>query len=83
MIAVAYVLLWLAAAALLHRVVVGPSLADRVVALDGLLVVVVSGLAVSAADTGDTLFVDLAVVIGLFGFLSTAVAARFIERRGA
>jgi multicomponent Na+:H+ antiporter subunit F len=83
MIVAAYVLLWLAAAALLYRVVVGPSLADRVVALDGLLVVVVCGLAVGAADTGHTFFIDLGVVIGLLGFLSTAVAARFIERRGA
>lgn len=83
MITAAYVQLWLAAAALVHRVVAGPSLADRVVALDGLLVVVMSGLALSAADTGNTFFADLAVVIGLLGFLSTIVAARFIERRGA
>lgn len=83
MITAAFVLLWLAAAALLFRVVLGPSLADRVVALDGVLIVVVCGLAVSAAHTGNTLFTDLAVVVGLLGFLSTAVAARFIERRGA
>jgi multicomponent Na+:H+ antiporter subunit F len=82
MITVAFALLWLAAAALLLRVVIGPSLADRVVALDGVLVVVICGLAVEAAH-GNQLFTDLAVVIGLLGFLSTAVAARFIERRGA
>jgi multisubunit Na+/H+ antiporter MnhF subunit len=29
------------------------------------------------------LFTDVAVVIGLLGFVSTGVAARFIERRGA
>jgi multisubunit Na+/H+ antiporter MnhF subunit len=79
----AFVLLWLAGALLLVRVVVGPSLADRVVALDGLLIVVICGLAVNAARTDSDLFTDVAVVIGLLGFLGTAVAARFIERRGA
>jgi multicomponent Na+:H+ antiporter subunit F len=73
----------LAGALLLVRVVVGPSLADRVVALDGLLIVVICGLAVNAARTDSDLFTDVAVVIGLLGFLCTAVAARFIERRGA
>lgn len=83
MITAALALLWLAGALLLVRVVAGPSLADRVVALDGLLVVVVCGLAVTAARTGSDVYSDVAVVIGLLGFLGTAVAARFIERRGA
>ncbi len=83
MISAAFALLWLAGALLLVRVVVGPSLADRVVALDGLLIVVICGLAVNAARTDSDLFTDVAVVIGLLGFLGTAVAARFIERRGA
>jgi multicomponent Na+:H+ antiporter subunit F len=82
-ITAAFALLWLAGALLLVRVVVGPSLADRVVALDGLLIVVICGLAVNAARTDSDLFTDVAVVIGLLGFLGTAVAARFVERRGA
>jgi multicomponent Na+:H+ antiporter subunit F len=82
-ITAAFALLWLASALLLVRVVVGPSLADRVVALDGLLIVVICGLAANAARTDNGVFIDVAVVIGLLGFLGTAVAARFIERRGA
>jgi multicomponent Na+:H+ antiporter subunit F len=79
----AFALLWMAGALLLIRVVAGPSLADRVVALDGVLVVVICGLAVNAARTDSDLYTDVAVVIGLLGFLGTAVAAHFIERRGA
>jgi multisubunit Na+/H+ antiporter MnhF subunit len=79
----ALLLLWLAAAALLVRVVIGPSLADRVVAIDGLFIVVICGLAVGAVRSGNSLFTDVAVVIGLLGFVGTGVAARFIERRGA
>lgn len=82
MITAAFALLWLSGALLLVRVIAGPSLADRVIALDGVLIVVVCGLAVNAARTGSDVYTDVAVVIGLLGFLGTTVAARFIERRG-
>lgn len=79
----ALVLLAAAGLAMTIRVVIGPSVADRVVALDGLLVIVISVLVVDAARTGSTAFVDVAVVMGLLGYVGTGVAARFIERRGA
>lgn len=80
---VALVLLAAAGLAITVRVVIGPSVADRVVALDGLLVIVISVLVVDATRTGRTAFIDIAVVMGLLGFVGTGVAARFIERRGA
>ena len=83
MTTLALALLALAAAVLTVRVFAGPSVADRVIAVDALLVVVVSGLAVDAAASGRTAFVDVAVVIALLGFVGTGVAARFIERRGS
>jgi multicomponent Na+:H+ antiporter subunit F len=79
----ALALLALAATVMTVRVLVGPSVADRVIAVDALLVVVVSGLAVDAAASDRTAFVDVAVVIALLGFVGTGVAARFIERRGS
>jgi multicomponent Na+:H+ antiporter subunit F len=79
----ALTLLALAGAVMSVRVLVGPSVPDRVVAVDALLVVVVSGLAVDAAASNRTAFVDVAVVVGLLGFVGTGVAARFIERRGS
>ena len=59
------------------------SLADRIVALDAVLVVLVSGIAVQAARTGDGTYLDVLVVVALLGFLGTVTVARFIERRGA
>ena len=59
------------------------SLADRVVALDTMLVVIVMGIAVGAARTGDGTFLDALVVAALLGFVSTVTVTRFIERRGA
>lgn len=59
------------------------SLADRIVALDSLVVVVVSGIGVEAARTRDGTYLDVLVVAALLGFVSTVTVARFIERRGA
>lgn len=66
----------------LVRTVIGPSLADRVVALDGLVVTIVAAIVLVsiARDTGA--YLDAALVVAFVGFLSTTAAARFIERRG-
>lgn len=78
---VAFALLGLAAMGFLHRLFVGPSLGDRVIALDGTLLLAVSALAVESARTGRGTFVDALVVVGLLGFVGTGVAARYIEGR--
>lgn len=59
------------------------SLSDKIVALDTLLVVIVSGIGVHAARTGSGQFLDVLVVAALLGFTGTALVARFIERRGS
>lgn len=58
------------------------SIADRIIALDSLLVVLVTGIAVGALSSRGRLFLDLLVVTGLLGFVGTITVARFIERRG-
>jgi len=80
---IALTLLALSALVLSVRVLIGPSVPDRVIAIDALLVVIVSGLAVDAAASDRTAFVDVAVVVSLLGFVGTGVAARFIEKRGS
>ncbi|MBW3548716.1 MAG: sodium:proton antiporter [Actinobacteria bacterium] len=79
---VAFAVLALAAVLCTVRLVRGASLADRIVALDALLVVIVSGIAVHAARTGEGTYLDVLVVIALLGFVSTTTVARFIEHRG-
>jgi multicomponent Na+:H+ antiporter subunit F len=59
------------------------SLADRIVALDLFLVMIVSGIAVGAARTGIGTYLDVLVVASLLGFIGTITVARFIEKRGA
>jgi multicomponent Na+:H+ antiporter subunit F len=73
------VLLTLAAASALIRVVRGPSVADRMVALDTLLFVGVGGLGLYIVATGDTTYLAVLVVAVLTAFISTVVVARYIE----
>lgn len=80
---VALGLLLVAAVLCMVRMLRMGSLADRIVALDSLLLVVASGLAVQAARTGDGLYLNVMVVVALLGFVGTGLVALFIERRGA
>jgi multicomponent Na+:H+ antiporter subunit F len=82
MIALVFVLLASAGLCFFIRLVIGPSLADRVVALDGLVITVVAAVTVDAARTGSPRFLDAVVVIAVVGFVGTTAAARFIEQRG-
>ena len=60
----------------------GPSLADRVIGIDGLIVTGMAPIIVQAMDTGQGAFLPSAVVLALVSFISTSVVARFIEGRG-
>ena len=72
-----------AALLVLLRLVRGPSVPDRIVALDTLLQVVVAGIAVAAAASREGDFLAVLVAVALLGFLGTVTVARFVERRGA
>jgi multicomponent Na+:H+ antiporter subunit F len=80
---VCFVLLSVAALLCTLRLVGRGSLADRVIALDSLLIVVVAGVGVDAARTGRGTFLDVLLVVALVAFIGTTTVARFIERRGA
>lgn len=63
------------------RLIRGPSLADRVVALDMMTVSIVAFAALFAIRTDDPVFLDIALVLALIGFLTTVALARFAERQ--
>lgn len=79
MIGAAFVMLGLAGLCFATRLVVGPRLSDRVMGLDGLVIVGVSAIALRAMSNGDGSFLPVLVVFTLVGFVSTAASARFIE----
>lgn len=69
----------LAGAAGAIRIVIGPSLADRVAALDVMLIALMSAIAADAGFRQDTSGLPLLVVIAIVGFTATVAASRFIE----
>lgn len=64
------------------RIVVGPTLPDRVLALDMLVTIGIGYIAIVAIKTGYSLYLDIAIALGLVGFLATVAFARFVLQRG-
>jgi multicomponent Na+:H+ antiporter subunit F len=65
----------------LVRLILGPSLADRVVALDLTSIIGVGLIAAYSIGTNTAAFLDIAIILALLGFLSTVAFAYYIERR--
>ncbi|MEM0962963.1 MAG: cation:proton antiporter [Bacteroidota bacterium] len=76
---VAFVLLGLAFVLVFIRLVRGPSLPDRVVALDMVAFLAVATIALWTLVTGVTAYLDAALVLALIAFLATVAFGRFIE----
>jgi multicomponent Na+:H+ antiporter subunit F len=62
------------------RLVQGPTLADRVVAVDALATMAIGALVLIAVITGQGLLLDIALAIALVVFLGTIAMAMTIER---
>ena len=64
------------------RAVRGPTLPDRVAALDLMASLAMGFIELYALTTGQTIFFDVAIVLALIAFLGTVAFAYFIEKRG-
>ena len=62
------------------RLVKGPTLPDRIVAMDLFGVLVVGVIVVLAGSTGVRATLDAAIVIALVGFVGTIAYATYVER---
>jgi len=61
-----------------YRIVTGPTVPDRVVALDTIGTNVVAIGVLVALSTGRGLFVTVALVLAIIGFISTVAVARYV-----
>jgi multicomponent Na+:H+ antiporter subunit F len=73
-------MLALAAVLTFIRLVRGPTLPDRVIAIDLIGVLTICLLVVVAASTSQQAFLDVAMVLALISFVGTVAYARFVER---
>ena len=63
------------------RLVRGPCLPDRVVALDLMTTLGIGVIGVYAIVIDEAIFVDIAVVVALISFLGTIAFAYYVQRR--
>jgi multicomponent Na+:H+ antiporter subunit F len=63
------------------RIIIGPTLPDRILGLDMIVASGIGFIAVVAVKTGYFLYLDVAIALGLVGFLATVAFARFIIKR--
>lgn len=61
------------------RLVKGPSLADKAVAVDTLNIIIVGVVSLIAVIYDNGLFLDIAIVYAILAFLETVVYARYLE----
>jgi len=77
---IALAMLALGAILAFGRLVRGPTLPDRVIAIDLIGVLIVCTLVVVASDAGGALFLDVAIFIALISFVGTVAYAHYLER---
>lgn len=77
---IAMALLMIAAMIAFVRILKGPGLTDRIIALDFLTFVVVGLIGTLAIFKSYARIVDVAIVLALVAFLATVAYARYLER---
>ena len=77
----AYGMIALALLLVLLRLARGPTLSDRVIALDLIAVLAVGLIAMMTLETNQPVFLDAAIVLALVAFLGTVAFGRYLERR--
>jgi multicomponent K+:H+ antiporter subunit F len=79
-ITIAQVLLGVAMVITLVRLVVGPRAQDRVLSLDSMYVVALLLLITFGMRVGSVIYFEIALLIGLLGFVGTVALAKFLMR---
>ena len=67
----------------LYRLVKGPSLTDRVIGLDLLFAIAIIYCLIAAWISERTVFLDVAIGVGLTGFVATLAWSQFIQHQSS
>ena len=59
----------------------GPSIADRIIALDLLITIGIAIIAIYSMITDQPTFLDIAMILALIAFLGTIALSYYIEKR--
>jgi len=70
----------LAMIGLIYRVIKGPTIADRVVALDAIGISLVSLIALVSILLDTSAFLDIILLIGILAFIGTVAFSKYLEK---
>lgn len=79
---IAFIILATSLAFCFYRLLVGPTLADRVVAMDTITTVIIAMIAVYAIKENNAIFYDAILVLSILGFVGTVSMAKFLGKGG-
>ncbi len=65
-----------------YRLLAGPTLPDRVVAIDTITTIIIAMIAVYCMKEGSAIFYDAILVLSILGFVGTVSMAKFLARGG-
>ncbi|MCX7032962.1 MAG: K+/H+ antiporter subunit F [Arenimonas sp.] len=65
----------------LYRLLRGPGVVDRILALDTLYVNTIALLVLAGLREGSTIYFEAALVIAMLGFVGTVVLSKYVIRR--
>ena len=74
------VLFMLAIALSVYRVIKGPSMPDRAIALDTIGVNLISSIAIVSIILNTKAFLEAILILGILAFIGTIAFSKFIER---
>ena len=77
---VAFVVIALAQAMSMIRLVMGPSIGDRILALDTMVVNAIGLIVLLGLAQGVRIYFEVSLIIAMLGFVSTVAYARFVLR---
>jgi multicomponent Na+:H+ antiporter subunit F len=80
LISIAAIFAALAFVMALWRFIKGPTAADRVIAFDGLTIISITGIVLTALAEERSIYLDVAMVYALLSFLGVIVIARYLEK---
>ncbi len=79
-LSIAMLLLGIAIALNLWRLVIGPSLPDRILALDTMYINAIALLVMFGIYQGNTLYFEAALLIAVMGFVGTVALSKYLLR---
>lgn len=65
----------------LLRLILGPTIPDRVVALDTINTLIIAGMILFGAAYEEVIYIDVAIVYALLSYIGTLYIAKYMERR--